>query len=194
VVDGDEVLAMVGIELQRTGRLPNQGVVATVMSNLGLDLALRERGIALVRVQVGDRYVVEEMLRGGYQLGGEQSGHIVFLEHGTTGDGLVTGLAALALMVESGRPLSELRCVMHRLPQRLVNVAVRERRDLATLPAVQGVIDRVTRDLGARGRVLVRYSGTEPLVRVMVEGEHAAQVERYCEEIAAALREHVGVG
>jgi len=194
VVDGDEVLAMVGIELQRTGRLANQGLVATVMSNLGLDLALRERGIGLVRVQVGDRFVVEEMLRGGYLLGGEQSGHIVFLEHGTTGDGLVTALAVLALMVESGKPLSELRKVMRRLPQRLVNVKVRERRDLAQLPAVQGVIERVSRDLGARGRVLVRYSGTEPLVRVMVEGEHTAQVERYCEEIAAALREHVGVG
>ncbi len=194
VVDGDAVLAMLGIELQRTGHLANDGVVATVMSNLGLELALRERGITLVRVQVGDRYVVEEMLRGGYLLGGEQSGHLVFLEHGTTGDGLVTALAVLALMVESGKPLGELRQVMRRLPQRLVNVTVRERRDLTSLPAVQGVIDRVGRDLGARGRVLVRYSGTEPLVRVMVEGEHLAQVERYCEEIAAALREHVGVG
>ena len=194
VVDGDEVLAMLAVEFQRTGRLANQGVVATVMSNLGLDLALRERDIALVRVQVGDRFVVEEMVRGGYLLGGEQSGHVVFLEHGTTGDGLVTALAVLALMVESGKPLSELRQVMRRLPQRLVNVKVRERRDLAGLPGVQGVIDRVSRDLGTRGRVLVRYSGTEPLVRVMVEGEHAAQVERYCEEIAAALRAHVGVG
>lgn len=192
VVDGDAVLAMLGIELQRAGRLTADGVVATVMSNLGLDLALRARGIKLVRVQVGDRYVVEEMVRGNYVLGGEQSGHIVFLEHGTTGDGLVTALGVLALMVESGKPLSELRKVMQRLPQRLLNVTVRERRDLASLPAVQGVIDRVSRDLGTRGRVLVRYSGTEPLVRVMVEGEHVAQVERFCEEIAAALREHVG--
>lgn len=192
VVDGDEVLAMVGVELQRTGRLMNNGIVATVMSNLGLDLALRERGITLTRVQVGDRFVVEEMLRGGFVLGGEQSGHIVFLEHGTTGDGLVTALAVLALMVETGKPLSELRRVMRRLPQRLVNVKVRERRDLASLPGVQGVIDRVRSDLGGRGRVLVRYSGTEPLVRVMVEGEHSAQVERFCEEIAAALRESVG--
>jgi phosphoglucosamine mutase len=192
VVDGDEVLAMVGVELQRTGRLMNNGIVATVMSNLGLDLALRERGIGLTRVQVGDRFVVEEMLRGGFVLGGEQSGHIVFLEHGTTGDGLVTALAVLALMVETGKPLSELRRVMQRLPQRLVNVKVRERRDLDSLPGVQGVIDRVRSDLGGRGRVLVRYSGTEPLVRVMVEGEHSAQVERFCEEIAAALRESVG--
>jgi phosphoglucosamine mutase len=194
VVDGDAVLAMLGIELQRAGRLTNGGVVATVMSNLGLDLALRARGIGLVRVQVGDRFVVEEMLRSNHVLGGEQSGHVVFLEHGTTGDGLVTALAVLALMVESGKALSELRQVMQRLPQRLVNVTVRERRDLASLPAVQGVIDRISRDLGTRGRVLVRYSGTEPLVRVMVEGEHIGKVEQYCEEIAAALREHVGVG
>ena len=192
VIDGDEVLAMLGIELHRVGRLPNAQVVATVMSNLGLDLALRANGIALSRVQVGDRFVVEEMVRGGHQLGGEQSGHIVFLEHGTTGDGLVTALAVLALMVESGRPLSQLRSVMQRLPQRLVNVRVRERRELTALPGVQRVIDRVSHDLGDRGRVLVRYSGTEPLVRVMVEGEQIAQVERYCEEIAAALREHVG--
>lgn len=193
VVDGDAVLAMLGIELQRAGRLTADGVVATVMSNLGLELALRERGIKLVRVQVGDRYVVEEMVRGSYILGGEQSGHVVFLEHGTTGDGLVTALGVLGLMVESGQPLSELRRVMQRLPQRLVNVSVRDRRDLASLPAVQGVIDRVSRHLGSRGRVLVRYSGTEPLVRVMVEGEHIVQVERFCEEIAAALRAHVGV-
>jgi phosphoglucosamine mutase len=192
VVDGDEVLAMIGMEMHRTGRLPNAGIVATVMSNIGLDLALRAHGIRLVRVQVGDRYVVEEMVRSGYLLGGEQSGHVVFLEHGTTGDGLVTALAVLARMVESGRPLSELRAVMRRFPQRLVNVRVRERRALAELPAVQALIERIGRELGERGRVLVRYSGTEPLVRVMVEGEHPAQVEDYCEAIAAALRESVG--
>lgn len=192
VMDGDEVLAILAIELQRQGRLPTAGVVATVMSNLGLDLALRAHGIGLTRVQVGDRFVVEEMVRAGHQLGGEQSGHIVFLEHGTTGDGLVTALGVLAVMVETGRPLSELRQVMQRLPQRLVNVRVRERRELAALPGVQRVIDRVADDLGTRGRVLVRYSGTEPLVRIMVEGEQVTQVERYCEEIAAALRESVG--
>ena len=192
VVDGDEVLAMVGLALHEAGRLPGNGVVATVMSNLGLELALRERGIGLLRAPVGDRFVVEEMVRGGYVLGGEQSGHIVFLEHGTTGDGLVTALAVLALMVESGKPLSALRGAMRRLPQQLLNVRVRERRELATLPGVQGAIARVTEALGTRGRVLVRYSGTEPLVRIMVEGEQLAEVERYCEEIAAALREAVG--
>ncbi|MDX2167564.1 MAG: phosphoglucosamine mutase [Deltaproteobacteria bacterium] len=192
VVDGDEVLAMLGLALHASGRLAGQAVVATVMSNLGLELALRERGVELIRVQVGDRYVVEEMVRGGYVLGGEQSGHIVSLEHGTTGDGLLTALSVLGLMVESGQPLSALRRAMQRLPQRLVNVRVRERREIDALPAVRQTIDRVTRDLAGRGRVLVRYSGTEPLVRVMVEGEQAGQVERYCEEIAAALRESVG--
>ncbi|MEO8603463.1 MAG: phosphoglucosamine mutase [bacterium] len=192
VVDGDEVLAMVGLAMHDAGRLSGNGLVATVMSNLGLELALRERGIDLVRVQVGDRFVVEEMVRGGYLLGGEQSGHIVFLEHGTTGDGLVAALAMLALMVETGKPLSALRGAMHRLPQRLVNVRVRERRDLATLPGVQRAIAQVNDSLGQRGRVLVRYSGTEPLVRIMVEGEQITQVEGYCEEIAAALRASVG--
>jgi phosphoglucosamine mutase len=188
VVDGDEVLAMVGIDLARRGQLRNGGVVATVMSNVGLDVALRAHGVRLVRVQVGDRYVVEEMVRSGYVLGGEQSGHIVFLEHGTTGDGLLTGLAVLALVVEGGRPLSEMRRVMTRFPQALVNVPVRERRDLQTLPDVQKVIAHVNEQLGERGRVLVRYSGTEALVRVMVEGEQRPQVERFVEEIAAALR------
>ena len=192
IVDGDEVLAMVGVELHARGRLWNGGIVATVMSNVGLEVALRERGIKLVRVQVGDRYVVEEMLRGGYNLGGEQSGHIVFLDHGTTGDGLVTALAVLALMVESGQRLSELRTVMRRFPQILVNVPVKERRALESLPEVQTVIARISRELGDNGRVLVRYSGTEPLIRVMVEGEHLRQVEKFGEEIATTIRAEIG--
>ncbi len=192
IVDGDEVLAMVGSELHARGRLWNGGIVATVMSNVGLEVALRERGISLVRVQVGDRYVVEEMLRGGYNLGGEQSGHIVFLDHGTTGDGLVTALAVLALMVESRQRLSDLRRVMRRFPQVLVNVPVKERRALESLPAVQQTITRISRELGDNGRVLVRYSGTEPLIRVMVEGEHLPQVEAFGEEIAATIRTEVG--
>jgi len=192
VVDGDEILAMVGVDMHAHGRLPNNGVVATVMSNIGLDVALRERGIDLIRVQVGDRYVVEEMLRGGYTLGGEQSGHMVFLDHGTTGDGLVTALAVLALMVDSGKSLGELRGVMRKFPQKLVNLAVRERRDLSSMPAVQQVIARVSKELGDRGRVLVRYSGTEPLIRVMVEGEDPPQVDAFVDEIAEALRQHLG--
>ena len=163
------------------------------MSNLGLELALRARGIGLVRVQVGDRFVVEEMVRGGHQLGGEQSGHVVFLEHGTTGDGLVTALAVLALMVEIGQA-AERAAPRHAAP-----AAAAGQRARARAPRPRGAARRAAASSTAsaatsatRGRVLVRYSGTEPLVRVMVEGEQIAQVERYCEEIAAALREHVG--
>lgn len=192
VVDGDEVLAMLAIYLAGQRRLPNGGVVATVMSNIGLDIALREHGITLQRAPVGDRYVVEQMLAGGYGLGGEQSGHIVFLEHGTTGDGLVTALALLGLLVESGVSLSQSRKVMRRFPQLMVNVPVTERRDLESLPVVQQVIADVSQRLGNRGRVLVRYSGTEALVRVMVEGEESTQVEKFVQEIASAVRDQLG--
>jgi phosphoglucosamine mutase len=191
VVDGDEILAMLAIYLAQQNRLPNNGVVATVMSNVGLDVALQEHGIKLERSPVGDRYVVEQMLAGGFGLGGEQSGHIVFLEHGTTGDGLVTALALLALLVESGQSLSQARQVMRRFPQIMVNVPVAERRDLDSLPADQQVIADVSQRLGRRGRVLVRYSGTEALVRVMVEGEERAQVEQFVQEIATTLRIHL---
>jgi phosphoglucosamine mutase len=189
IVDGDEIMAMVGVDLHRRGALPGGGVVATVMSNVGLEVALHEYGIDLVRVSVGDRYVVEELQRSGRTFGGEQSGHIVFLEHGTTGDGLVTALAVLALMVESGRPLSELKRVMEKYPQTLLNVRVSERRDLETLPAVQRAVSCASARLGSRGRVFVRYSGTEPLVRVLVEGEDLPQVVALGEEIAGVLRD-----
>ena len=190
VMDGDEVLALLAIDMARRGALSGGALVVTVMSNIGLEVALAEHSIRAVRVQVGDRYVVEEMVRSGYALGGEQSGHIVFLEHSTTGDGLVTALAVLALMVEAGKRLSELR-VMRRFPQVLVNVPVRERRDLDGVTPVQDAIDGVRARLGARGRVLVRYSGTEPLIRVMVEGEQRTQVEAFVEEIADAVRRHL---
>jgi phosphoglucosamine mutase len=191
LVDGDVVLAMLADDLLLHDRLRDRTVVATVMSNLGLEIALRERQARMVRVPVGDRYVVEEMRRRNCNLGGEQSGHVVLLDHTTTGDGLLTALQVLALMVRSGRPLSDLRRVMTRFPQRLLNVAVVEKRDLAAMPSVQRVIDRVESELGDRGRVLVRYSGTEPLLRVMVEGERADQVDAYVEEIAGAIRSHL---
>ncbi len=188
VVDGDELIAMLGIDLFGRDALANQGVVATVMSNIGLEVALRERGIRLIRVAVGDRYVVEEMRRSGYVLGGEQSGHIVCLDESTTGDGLLTALKVLALMIESGKPLSELRKVMQRFPQKLVNVRVRERRDLDEIASVAKAIDAANSELGDRGRVLVRYSGTEPLVRVMVEGDRPELVDRLVDDIAGTVR------
>jgi phosphoglucosamine mutase len=145
-----------------------------------------------VTTPVGDRYVVEEMVRGGYNLGGEQSGHIVFLDHNTTGDGLITGLAVLALLVETGRPLSELRTVMQRFPQVLENLHVSSKPDVATLPAVAAAIGRAERELGDRGRVLVRYSGTEPLLRVMVEGEREPTIRKLAHDIIGAARAAIG--
>jgi len=192
LVDGDEVLAMLADDLLAQGRLRGGAVVATVMSNLGLEVALREGGTQLVRVPVGDRYVVEEMRRSGCNLGGEQSGHIVLLDHSTTGDGLLTALQVLALMIQRQRPLSELRRAMTHYPQRLVNVPVSERRDLKTVAGVQSAIDRVSRALGDRGRVVVRYSGTELLLRVMVEAQERDQVDRSVDEIADAVRTHMG--
>jgi phosphoglucosamine mutase len=191
VVDGDAVLAILADELLVYERLKDRTVVATVMSNLGLEIALRERGARLVRVPVGDRYVVEEMRRTGCNLGGEQSGHVVLLDHSTTGDGLLTALRLLAVLVRRQRPLSELRQMMTRFPQRLVNVPVKQRRELNTVPAVQRVIDAVANRLGDRGRVLVRYSGTEPLLRVMVEAEQLDQVDACVDEIAQAIRKHL---
>ncbi len=188
VVDGDELLAIIGLAMHEVGDLAKDVIVATVMSNLGLEVALRERGVKLVRVAVGDRYVVEEMRRGGYVLGGEQSGHLVCLDQSTTGDGLLTALRVLALMVSTGKPLSELRSVMERFPQRLVNVTVRERRDLAGVPGVSRAIERANGELGDHGRVLVRYSGTEPLLRVMVEGDRPQLVDRLVNEIADSVR------
>ncbi|MFM7734539.1 MAG: phosphoglucosamine mutase, partial [Alphaproteobacteria bacterium] len=188
LVDGDQILAIAARELVRGEALANRKVVATVMSNLGLEVALREIGCELLRTPVGDRYVVEAMVRHGVSLGGEQSGHVLFLEHNTTGDGLVTALAILAIMAETGRPLSELARAMTRYPQVLVNVRVRERRDFTRVPGVAGVLADVEAALGDRGRVLLRASGTEPLYRVMVEGEDESEVRRFAEAIADTIR------
>src|SRR5262245_37330676 len=192
VVDGDEVMAILASELHARGGLRQDTLVATVMSNLGLYVAMRERGISVATTPVGDRYVVEEMVRGGFNLGGEQSGHIVFLDHNTTGDGIITALALLALLVEKGRPLSELRRVMRRFPQVLVNVRVAAKPEIASVPAVHAAVRAAETTLGDRGRVLVRYSGTEPLLRVMVEGEHQDDIQRLADAIAAEARRAIG--
>lgn len=189
LVDGDQILAIAANAWQDAGRLANDTVVATVMSNLGLEVALRDRGVELLRTPVGDRYVVEEMVRGNHVLGGEQSGHVIFLDHNTTGDGLVTALGILAVLVETGRPLSELAAAMSRFPQVLVNVRVAERRDVTADTHVSTAIGDVESSLGDRGRVLVRASGTEPLIRVMVEGENETAVQRHADSIADAIRE-----
>jgi phosphoglucosamine mutase len=158
------------------------------MSNLGLEKSLEAIGLRLVRTAVGDRYVVEEMRNSGYNLGGEQSGHLVFLDHNTTGDGLLTALQMMAVMQRSGRHLSHLARDFVRFPQVLVNVRVNERRPLDQIQSVQRTVSDVEKDLNGRGRVVLRYSGTEPLVRVMVEGEDESQVADHAESIATAIR------
>ncbi len=192
LVDGDQILAMCALDLLARGRLPQETLVVTVMSNIGLEVAMRERGIRVIRTPVGDRSVLEEMLRGGYVLGGEQSGHIIFTEHNTTGDGLVTALQVLATMLRVGKPFSELAACMPRFPQILENVRVRRRTDLETLPGVQAAIREASAALGETGRILVRFSGTEPLVRVMVEGPEEAVIRRLAGQIVDAVRVALG--
>ena len=192
LVNGDQILALCALDLHAERRLAGDTVVATVMSNLGLEVALRRSGLRLVRTPVGDRFVLEEMLRGGYALGGEQSGHIIFSEYSTTGDGIVTALQVLAAMRRAGKPLSELAACMPQFPQVLENVRVERREDLATLEGVQSRIRLAEAALEGAGRVLVRFSGTEPLVRVMIEGPDESTIRHWAVEIAAAVRESLG--
>ena len=187
VVDGDAVMALCATRMIKENRLAKQTLVATVMSNIGLERALREAGGQVVRTQVGDRYVVEEMRKHGYNLGGEQSGHLVFLDHATTGDGIVAALRVLAIMAREQKPLSELARVMTRTPQVLINTAVDKKVPLEQLPDVQQMIAAIEKQLGDDGRVLVRYSGTESKVRVMIEGTDQARIETWAQEVADAL-------
>ena len=189
--DGDDVMALMARRMSRAGTLRNNTVVATVMSNFGLELSLREAGIKLVRTEVGDPAVVREMRANSYNLGGEQSGHVIFMDHSTTGDGLISALTVLSQMAGLGKPLSELRA-MHRVPQVLENVRVRERVPLSEIPDVAGVIADAEARLAGSGRLLVRYSGTEMLARVMVEGEDHAQISALAREIGAAIQRRVG--
>ena len=162
------------------------------MSNLGLERYLNAFGFALVRTQVGDRHVLEAMRAGGYNVGGEQSGHVVLLDHNTTGDGLVTALKVLAIAKRRGRSLSELCAGFERFPQVLVNVKVSHKKPIDALPELAAAVRRIEAELGARGRVLIRYSGTEPKARVMVEGENEAAVREYAHELAGRLERSVG--
>ncbi|MBW2316269.1 MAG: phosphoglucosamine mutase [Deltaproteobacteria bacterium] len=188
VVDGDAVMALCAEDLHGRGALKGGGVVGTVMSNLGLQVFLQGHGLELVRAPVGDRYVLEAMRAKGYNLGGEQSGHILFLDHNRTGDGLITALQVIATMLRSERPLSELGNRMTRFPQTLVNFEVAEKRPLEDLPDFQKALRAVEADLGERGRVLVRYSGTEKKARVMVEGEDQGRVDEIARDLAETLQ------
>jgi len=192
IVDGDAIMALVGRDLVRQGTLAKRTVVATVMSNIGLERALAPVKGRVVRTAVGDRYVVEEMRRNGYNFGGEQSGHLIFLDHVTTGDGVAAALNVLAVMQREGRPLSDLARCFEPVPQALVNVVVREKRPLAHLPAVGRAIAGAERALGSEGRVLVRFSGTENKVRILVEGPDARKIRGHAEAIAEELRKAIG--
>jgi len=192
VVDGDAVMAICGRDLIAKNALPHNTVVSTVMSNLGLERSLAAVGGKVVRTQVGDRYVVEEMRRSGYTFGGEQSGHLLFLDRSSTGDGCVAALALLEVMVRSGKPMSELAKCYEKLPQVLINLPVAKKPPLAELSSTGAMIRKVEAELGADGRVLVRYSGTENKARVMVEGPDHDRTEQYAQDIADALRAEIG--
>jgi phosphoglucosamine mutase len=188
VVDGDAILLMAAVYLKDRGRLPGPAVVATVMSNIGLEIALRNRGIQLIRTAVGDKYVMEEMVKRGFALGGEQSGHVIFSDHLFTGDGLATALNVLRIMADTGRELSELAAQLVSYPQVLVNVRVKQKTDLATVPAIASTMQKVEQGLAGNGRLLVRYSGTEPLLRIMLEGQDQGTIRAWADEIASAVR------
>jgi phosphoglucosamine mutase len=193
IVNGDGTLLAMGRALHAAGKLPGDTLVSTVMSNLGLERALQASGIRMVRAAVGDKYVLEEMVRLGSSLGGEQSGHVIFREWATTGDGMLTALKLFEAAHTAGTGLDELTADLKLYPQRLVNIRVREKGQLTEIPSVAAEIKRVTDAFGDAGRVLVRFSGTEPLARVMVEGPDLQQVNDFSDRIAEAIRREVGL-
>ena len=189
IVDGDKIMGMWAVEMKKNRMLKKNTVVSTVMSNLGLEKYLAMNGITLLRTKVGDRYVVERMLSGGYNLGGEQSGHIVFLDHNTTGDGPLTAIQVLYLMKKRNAALSELSHGILLYPQILTNVEIRQRHDLTTIPEIEEAIKTAQKRLSGKGRVLVRPSGTEPKIRVMLEGEDLKVITKLSKDIAKVIRE-----
>jgi len=191
-VDGDATLWVLANYLKEHRELASDKVVATVMSNIGLEIALRSRGISVERTDVGDKYVLEELLRSGTALGGEQSGHIIFPKVSLAGDGIITTLMLLRAIVEKQQSLKDLTAGIRRFPQVLVNVRVREKRPFEEMPAVQRLAGEIQQDLGDRGRLLLRYSGTEPLARVMIEGPTESEVNEHAQNLAAAIQKEIG--
>ena len=192
LVNGDGTLWVLANYLRGRGRLKGETVVATVMSNLGLELALKSQGIKLMRADVGDKYVLEELLRTGASLGGEQSGHVIFPELSLAGDGLITTLCLLRAMTDKRKPLHDLTAEFQAFPQILLNVNVKEKRPFDEVAAIQEAARRIEADLGSRGRLLLRYSGTEPLARVMIEGESQNEIERQARELVSVIEEALG--
>jgi phosphoglucosamine mutase len=192
IINGDTLLAICALDMKRRGVLQHNKVVATVMSNLGFIKSLEANGIEVIQAQVGDRYVIQEMLENGCNLGGEQSGHLIFLDHNTTGDGLVAALQVLKIMKETGSTLSELASIVQRYPQTLVNVKVKDKKPLQELIGVNVAQKAALEQLADQGRVLLRYSGTENILRVMVEGSNWKLVQQLAENIARAAKEELG--
>jgi len=194
LVDGDQIMAIIGLELKKAGRLDNNTIVVTVMSNLGLDIMAQKNGLNLAKTKVGDRYVLEEMLNNGYILGGEQSGHVIFLKHNTTGDGLLTALQLISVMKSTGRKLSDLAGVMQVLPQVLKNAKVKNENKHSYMEdeLVAKLCRGLEEEFNGEGRVLIRPSGTEPLVRVMIEGKDKDYITKRAEELAAVIEDRLG--
>jgi phosphoglucosamine mutase len=194
LVDGDEIMAIAAVDHLERGCLEGKTLVATVMSNFGLDETLESRGGKVLRTKVGDRYVIEAMLRDGHNVGGEQSGHMIFRDHASTGDGIVSALQILRVMIETGKPLSELRKVLKKYPQAQRNLRVKDKPPLDTLPEVQKLLAAAEADLSGKGRVLLRYSGTEPKIRLLIEGRDQSAIDLHADRIAEALRAEIGEG
>lgn len=190
--DGDRVMALCALDMKERGMLTHDTLVATVMSNLGLELAMKAAGIRLIRTAVGDRYVTEEMLSGGYKLGGEQSGHVIFMDYNTTGDGVITALQVLSIMRRTGKKLSSLSKCMKVYPQVLVNVPVKKKKEIDEVPALAAKIAEAQTRLDGEGRLLVRYSGTEPKLRIMAEGKDKALIEALVGELAETVARELG--
>lgn len=192
VVHGDALIAMCALKLHREKRLAKNTVILTVMSNLGLENSLKDQGLKVRRVQVGDRYLIEAMRNGGFNFGGEPSGHLIFHDHSTTGDGLLAALEILALMKQSGKNLSDLSNPLEILPQVLLNVRVKEKKDLSTLKTLSLMLKDIEKDLGRSGRTLLRYSGTEPVLRIMLEGEDSQKIQNYAQAIKDEAQRALG--
>ncbi|MBU0986427.1 MAG: phosphoglucosamine mutase, partial [Proteobacteria bacterium] len=192
IVTGDQILFVCAKFMKEKGRLKNNRVVSTVMSNIGFGLAMQDLGIDHSMADVGDRYVMKEMIASGAVLGGEDSGHMIFLDQHTTGDGILAALRLIEVMGETSKPLSELCKTMAVFPQILINVEVRHKPDLKTVPEIKNAIQSVEENLGKKGRVLVRYSGTQPKCRVMVEGPTHAETERYCRQLVDIIKAVIG--
>ena len=194
LVDGDEILAIASVDLLGKNQLAQNTLVATIMSNFGLDEVLAAHGGRIIRTKVGDRYVIEEMVRRNLNLGGEQSGHMIFRDFTTTGDGIISALQILRIMQSTGRPLSELKKCLTKYPQAQRNLRVKEKPALETLPAITKLVQDAEKELNGKGRVLLRYSGTEPKIRLMIEGRDRVQIDRQADRIAEAIQNAIGAG